>query len=296
MAGPTYRTIGNSRTLPTARGKTIPVLPPDDTTYLCQRICRCDCEPVISSRGRKLKQRCVTVSIRNDCDSKEQVWKYKGEVGYNMVNNPPSPIMASLKKNQPLQFPLGVDTKALEGAIDLAKLTGRAQKGLLRIPDVVIVKNMRDFDLSQRNVEFVVEIKFPGDAWQKRKPYQLGSQEEDYALIVGDRNRVKGLSTVGCACKPCKEPEKESATKALPEKLTAPDLSRRLSIIRRHNDDIDRGIAPGPKYPEPTTLVDVLKTGATIIGGLTVAYVAVMVGPPLLILLAVGGAATVAAQ
>lgn len=289
MAGPTYRTIGNSRTLPTPRGKTIPVLPPDDTTYLCQRICRCDCEPVISSRGRKLKQRCVTVSIRNDCDSKEQVWKYKGEVGYNMVNNPPSPIMASLKKNQPLQFPLGVDTKALEGAIDLAKLTGRAQKGLLRIPDVVIVKSKYDFDLSQRNIEFVVEIKFPGDRWQK-------DQQRDYELIAGDKDRLKLLSPSQCACKTCEEPEKEPATKTLPEKLTAPDLSRRLSSIRRYNDDIDRGITPGSKYPEPTTLADVLKTGATIIGGLAIAYVAVTAGPPLLVLLAVGGAATVAAQ
>ena len=289
MAEPTYRTIGNSRTLPTPRGKTIPVLPPDDTSYLCQRICRCDCEPIISSRGRKLKQRCVTVSIRNDCDSKEQVWKYKGEVGYNMVNNPPSPIMASLKKNQPLQFPLGVDTKALEGAIDLAKLTGRAQKGMLRIPDVVIVKSRYDFDLSQRNIEFVVEIKFPGDRWRDE-------QKDAYELIVGDPDRVKLLSIASCACKTCEEPERELSTKTLPEKLTVPDLSRRLFSIRKHNIDVNRGLAPGPKDPEPIALAEVLKSGATVIGALAVAYVVVTAGPPLLVLLAVGSAVTVAAQ
>ncbi|WP_175819030.1 VRR-NUC domain-containing protein [Burkholderia sp. BCC0419] len=289
MAEPTYRTIGNSRTLPTPRGKTIPVLPPDDTGYLCQRVCRCDCNPIISSRGRKFKQRCVTVSIRNDCDSKEQVWKYKGEVGYNMVNNPPSPIMASLRKNQPLQFPLGVDTKALEGAIDLAKLTGRAQKGLLRIPDVVIVKNMHDFDLSQCNIEFVVEIKFPGDRWQR-------DQQRDYEFIAGDADRLKLLSPSQCACKTCEEPESVPKTVTLPEKLVAPDFSRRLSNIRWHNNEVARGVSPGPQYLEPTTLADVLKTGATIIGGLAVAYVVVATGPPLLVLLAVGGGAAAAAQ
>ncbi|WP_133645180.1 VRR-NUC domain-containing protein [Paraburkholderia flava] len=289
MAEPVYRNIGNSRTLPEPRGKTIAVLPPDDVAYLCKRICLCECRPLISSKGRQLKQRCVTVSVRNDCDYREQVWKYKGEVGYNMINNPPSPIMAALKRNQPFQFPLGMDTKALEEAIDLAKLTGRAQKGLLRIPDVVIVKDRRDFDLSQRNIECVVEIKFPGDRWQT-------GQERAYVQIAGDQDRLKLLSPATCSCKSCDKPETTPEMVTLPEKTVVPDMTRRLARIREHNALVGNGVLPGPKHPEPTTLVNVLETGATVVGALAIAYVAVVAGPPLLVLLVVGGAATAAAQ
>ncbi|WP_296223648.1 VRR-NUC domain-containing protein [Ralstonia sp. UBA689] len=289
MAEPVHRPIGNSRTLPQPRGKTIPVLPPDDTAYLCAHICACNRAPIISNKGHKLKQRCATMAIRLECDNAHQVWKYKGEVGYNMVNDPPSPIMAGLKRNTPLQFPLGVDTADLEKAFDLAKLTGRAQKGMLRIPDVVIVKNMHDFDLSQRNIEFVVEIKFPGDRWRS-------DQRRDYELIAGGKDRVKELSPTLCKCREG-EPEKARApaTGKLPQKTVVPDMSE---WMRRKRDNATAGgRQPASVASEPVPLADVLRTGAAAVGALAVAYVAVTIGGPVLLtLLAVGGVAELAAQ
>ncbi|WP_233863532.1 VRR-NUC domain-containing protein [Paraburkholderia adhaesiva] len=147
-----------------------------------------------------------------------------------MINSPPSPIMASLVKNQPLMFPAGSDTSALDAAIALAKLTGRAQRGLLRIPDVIIVKDMHNFDLSQPNIAFVVEIKFAGDRWRKKNSFQLEDQERDYAAIAGGYDRVKELSPSICACKPCGEPEKVPQGARLPSKAVAPD---RTAEVRR---------------------------------------------------------------
>jgi hypothetical protein len=247
MAPPTWRNIGNSRTKPQPTGKTIPILAPEDIAYLCAHICLCNCTPKISRSGRNLYQRCVTMAIRLECDAAKQEWKYKAEVGYNMATSPPSPIMAAIKRNtpteinaaklnNPLQFPIGTDTQAVADAIALALLMGRPQRGFLRIPDVVIVKDMHNFDLSQPNIAFVVEIKFKGDRLRKRMGSQFGTQEEDYMRIAGDPGRFKVLTPTECDCEDCKEKVKAPAmapAKApaaargkLPQKAVVPDWTQ----------------------------------------------------------------------
>ncbi|HKT65354.1 MAG TPA: VRR-NUC domain-containing protein [Burkholderia sp.] len=262
MSEPVHREIGRSHTEAQPRGKTIPVLAPDDTTYLCARICRCNCNPVISSRGRKLKQRCVTKSIRNDCDAAIQVWKYKGEVGYSMMTEPPSPIMSALQKNHPFEFPLVVRDlleDEVNAALDLAEHIGYPMRGLLRIPDVIVVKDRWDFDLSQRNIEFVVEIKFPGDSWRR-------GQRRSYIKIAGSDERLKVLSPKLCECSAC-EPEKEQAkaTAKVPEKMKVPDVTNLLRRIQEHNTAIDREpwAGQGRKIQEPETMADALQRGQT---------------------------------
>ncbi|WP_175948249.1 VRR-NUC domain-containing protein [Burkholderia pyrrocinia] len=277
MAGSTPRKVGNSRTLPQPQGKTIPVLPPEDTTYPCQAICHCNCNASLSSRGRKLKQRCVTLAVRFDCDRALQVWQYKGEVGYNMKNQPPSPIMSSLMANQPFQFPVGIDTKDLENAIALAELTGRAQKGFLRIPDVIVVKNRLNFDLSQPNIQYVVEIKFPGDYWRP-------GQERDYIRIAGARSRVQELSPEVCICKECRERAKAKApaTQRLPQSVIAKNETDRVRRIREHNDNVRDHPVPevyGGLQNEPTALADYLKTGLSVLAAVAVVVVAVEAAP-----------------
>src|SRR5260370_39691760 len=101
MAEPTYREAGRSRTRSTPQGKTIPVPPPEDTDSPCDHICNCSCNAKLSSNGQVLKQRCVSNSIRRECDAAHQVWKYKGEVGYNMRNFPPTPLMSATELDRP---------------------------------------------------------------------------------------------------------------------------------------------------------------------------------------------------
>lgn len=268
MAGPTYRKVGSSRTLPGSRGKTIAVSPPDDTAYLCALICQCNGNPTISSGTRELRQRCATMRVRNDCDAHEQVWKYKGEVGYNMMNQPPSPIMANLKPNLPVQFPLGVDRKDLKNAFELASLTGRFMKGLLRIVDVVIVQDRDKFDLGRSNMECVVKIRYPGERWQRE-------QERDYVRIAGNPENLKLLSPADCECKACAKSDGEPATGTLPQKAVVQDMSMRRRQVREHNALVDRGAMPGPRLAEPTALADVLRTGATDVEALAIAFATV---------------------
>lgn len=286
MAEPTYREVGRSRTRTTPQGKTIPVLPPDDTNYLCEHICYCNCNARLSSSGQVLRQRCVSNSIRRECDAARQIWKYKGEVGYNMRNSPPTPLMSAAEPNRPSAFPLGVMMG--EGAFSKRELEGRPQRGLLRIPDVILVKDMLNLSLAQPNVEFVLEIKFPGDTWR-------AGQEQDYQRIAGDPDRLKVLTPDLCKCKPCRQPEKERAPVTVPENRTAEDKTNILRKIREHNAFVDAHPMPYlyDRYIEPTPLAENLKTGAMVVGALAVAYVAVTIGGPLLlVLLAVSATAS----
>ncbi|WP_439890908.1 VRR-NUC domain-containing protein [Ralstonia sp. 25C] len=184
----------------------------------------------------------MTLGIRRDADAASQVWKYKAEVGYNMSANPPKPIMSSVLRNQPYQFPLSVmDVLPDEvvAAFEKAVLMGRAQKGMLRIPDVVIVKNMHDFDLNQPNIAYVVEIKFETD-----RP--RGSQMEDYVTIAGSPGKVELLEQGDCPCSPCKEEDaKQSAKVKVPDFLVAPDITTLLPRLQ----------------PKPVPVADALEQG-----------------------------------
>lgn len=92
-----------------------------------------------------------------------------------MKTTPPKPLMSIEQPNRPSRFPLG---RAMGEGLLKRDLEGRPQKGLLRIPDCIILKSTGVELASMRasgtidwkrlipvheNIETVLEIKFAGD-------------------------------------------------------------------------------------------------------------------------------------
>lgn len=208
------RPAGRSRTAPQAPGKTVPVLQPEDKNYLCQKICYCRCNAKLGKVSQFLYQRCVTASIRRDCEANAHVWLYKGEVGYNMRMSPPRPLLG---KNgiHPSTFPLGAAYREEVYSLSKIDLEAGPQRGLLRIPDVVIVKDKSNFSLEQPNIAVVVEIKFPGDRL-------LPGQEQAYKKIAGNERKFKLLEFAECDCKPCDDKQERRQPQTVPKPFVAP--------------------------------------------------------------------------
>lgn len=199
------RVVGRSKTHEGPTGKTIALTNPLDRAYLCQKLCACNAGTKIRNiLGHELKQRCTTVGIWTDEEINQLVWRYKAEVGYNMAANPPAPLMSIDQPNRPSRFPLG---RAMGEGLLKRDLEGRPQRGLLRIPDCIILRStgielaaMRasgHIDWSRlipvkRNIETVLEIKFAGDSLKR-------TQERDYKLIAG-AERFKMLEIADCDC------------------------------------------------------------------------------------------------
>ncbi len=173
-------------------------LPFMDQNYLCQKICYCNCNAKLSRSGQFLKQRCVSKAIYQDCVKNNWIWKYKGEVGYNMRYSPPRPLLSRDGVN-PSSFPLGAAMR--EGIFSLSEIEKQGGN-LLRIPDVIIVKDRNNKSTAQPNIEYVVEIKFPGDSWRR-------DQEKDYQKIAGHPDKLKDLTLQDCDCQDCSEPDKQ---------------------------------------------------------------------------------------
>ena len=254
------------------------------------------------------------MGIWADEEINQLVWRYKAEVGYNMTTNPPAPLMSIEQPNRPSRFPLG---RAMGEGLLKRQLEGGPQKGLLRIPDCIILRStgaelaaMRasghiDWDRLipvKRNIETVLEIKFDGDSLQDH-------QRKDYEKIAGlDRFRLLSISDCDCSLKrptPATAPVRVPVTTPMKRE---PDAARRWYQLRPAQPE--PAPAPQPQRPqygpvgasgEHRTLSQVLKEHPVTAGGV------MLVGAILLIipatraaiaaagaLLAVSGAATAA--
>lgn len=196
----------------TRQRATTPVAPltePISKGYLCQKCCHVLNNQKIPKNilNRPMYQRAVTRAIWEDNREKDQYFRYKGEVGYDMTKKPPAPIMSAKKgeETRPSEFPLSgiapirqeyktVLETAGEVAGDfitreeLEKLGG----SVLRIPDVAVLKLPPDLLIElnagtakishfipvQKNLERIVEIKFGND-------YLTSYQVSNYLLIAG---------------------------------------------------------------------------------------------------------------
>lgn len=199
------RVVGWSKTHDGSHGKELVLTNPMDRAYLCQKLCACNGGTKIRNKlGHELKQRCTTASIWTDEEINQLVWRYKAEVGYSMASNPPAPLMSMDQPNRPSRFPLG---RAIGEGLLKRDLEGGMQKGLLRIPDCIILKStgaelaaMRagghiDWDLLipvRRNIETVLEIKFDGDSLKR-------GQRIAYEKIAG-KDRLRLLEINDCDC------------------------------------------------------------------------------------------------
>ena len=135
---PAGKTVARSVTQKRSPGRDVALDDPVDKGYLCEKMCACGQRTaIISKSGAFLKQRCATARIWADEEVNQLVWRYKAEVGYNMATNPPSPLMSMNQPNRPSRFPLG---RAMGDGLLKRALEGKPQRGLLRIPDCIILK------------------------------------------------------------------------------------------------------------------------------------------------------------
>lgn len=180
-----------------------------DKDYLCGHICLANTYPIISKSGALLKQKACTAAIWLEEEANFLVWKYKAEVGYNMVTEPPEPIMSSGGGSfyRPSRFPIGKYHSILKDYISKEHIE-KGQKGLLRIPDCIIL-NITEEELillrhigvaeltklipQQKNIEKVVEIKFGKDVLSN-------AQKKAYIKIAGSADKFKLLEDKECAC------------------------------------------------------------------------------------------------
>jgi hypothetical protein len=188
-----------------------PGLDPADQTVLCSAICQCKNTPGIGKDGRSLKQSCVSNRLKQ-CDAQAGHQSiYKAEVNYDMTQRPPVPIMDKEAITQAHDWLPGWirkywDTPPENGG---RRPQFRAGEGLVRRPDVVIVKDPAK-PPTQENIKKIVEIKFPPDK-------RTLTQKRAYGRIAGDENKVEFLGPQDCNCaKPDPETSTEHAARLGP--------------------------------------------------------------------------------
>lgn len=294
------RVVGRSKTHDGEHGKELVLTDALDRGYLCQKLCTCDAGTSIrNALGHELKQRCATASIWSDEEINQLVWRYKAEVGYNMMTVPPAPLMSAEQPNRPSRFPLG---RAMGDGILKRGLEG-PQKGLLRIPDCIILTStgaeladMRasgDIDWDRlipvkKNIETVLELKFAGDTLDR-------FQRKAYQRIAGPA-RFKLLKIGDCDCS-----AKRSAPEKLPVRVPVTTPMKRESEEQRpwyqsRPPSPSPAPAPQPQRPEygPTSTLGEHVSLVEILRRHPLAAEIVLVGVMLLVLVAVRAGAVIA--
>jgi hypothetical protein len=307
------RTVGRSTTRSSPDGNEVTLDDPADKGYLCEHMCECSRgTAILSKSGQELKQRCVTARIWFDEEVNQLVWRYKAEVGFSMNVSPPAPLMSRDQPNRPSRFPLG---RAMGDGLLKRDLEGRFQKGLLRIPDCVILKatgaelaTMRaagNIDWTRllpikQNIEAVVEIKFDGDELSR-------GQREAYQLIAG-RERFRLLKATECDCgtrrrRPVEEPVRVPVT--TPMKRESLEQRRWYQSSPAQPGPAQAPRPVRPRYGPVVTRQDgelmssVLKTAGVVGGVILIGVIATALLPVEAVaagvaLLVVGGTATAA--
>ncbi|QXH49824.1 VRR-NUC domain-containing protein [Pseudomonas fakonensis] len=177
-------------------GKTNPVgilepnLDPQDKMVLCSAVCYCSSTPNISQDGKSLKQACVAQRLGELDEKLYGRSLYKPEVSYDMTKNPPQPILDSETGSSAHGWIPGWIKKYWDE--DPEHPPFKPGKGMIRRPDVVIVKDPRK-PPTQDNIKQVVEMKFPPD------PPNRG-QADAYAKIAGNKNKVVVMKSTDCDC------------------------------------------------------------------------------------------------
>lgn len=213
---PPGRKIGRSKTKLSSGGKQLRLDDPLDKGYLCGKMCSCNLgTAIISKTGAMLRQRCASARVWFDEEINHLVWRYKAEVGFSMKARPPAPLMSRKQPNRPSRFPLG---EAIGQGIMKKDLEGKIQKGLLRIPDCIILKitgpelaamrasgviDWKRLIPIKANIETVVEMKFDGDKLSEQ-------QRRAYRQIAGPENfRLLEMSDCDCGGKKREQPATE---------------------------------------------------------------------------------------
>lgn len=282
MAGaPKGRTSGRSTTKTSSPGREVGLDDPFDREYICDKFCTCgEKTDIVDKLGRQLKQRCVTKRIQLDEEVIGKLaWRYKAEVGYYMTK-PVRPIMSKDQPNRPSRFPIG---RAIGDGLLLRDFEGKMQKGMLRIPDVTILKitgaeieamrasgkiDWSRFIPVRQNIDTILEIKFPGDKLSD-------GQIRDYPKIAGE-DKFRILESDDCECN--RRRRRVPATDPVRVPVTTPMRRERTEERKWYQPSPTPAPAPAPQPVRPSygptvqgsegvSLHSYLKSGAKIVGG-----------------------------
>lgn len=177
-------------------GKTNPVgilepkLDSQDKKVLCSAICYCSSTPNVSQDGKNLKQACVAQRLGELDEILQRRSPYKPEVSYDMTKNPPQPILDSQTGTSAHSWIPGWISKYWDA--DPEHPPFKSGKGMIRRPDVVIVKDPSK-PPTQENIKQLVEMKFPPDPRNQE-------QIDAYAEIAGDEGKVVEMKPTDCDC------------------------------------------------------------------------------------------------
>jgi hypothetical protein len=166
-----------------------PNLHPADKKVVCSAICKCKDTPGTGKDGRSLKQVCVSGRFKGLDETLKHRSPYKPEVNFDMMKEPPEPIMSSEAETKPHDWLPGFIKKYWEKEHGSPYLKG---VGMVRRPDLIVVNDPTK-PPTQDNIKQVIEIKFPPD---KR---DVG-QEAAYKRIAGDDNKLVVLEPDDCDC------------------------------------------------------------------------------------------------
>lgn len=254
----------NSSTKRDVSAEVLPVTNPLDLWYLCEKAQYAGANPYKrASDEAPMYQRTVALWIRADNELFEYRWPYCAEVGYDMTQSPPAPIMSRKHPHRPSSFPLSqykrISSRHFPGSSSVevvVDLLGRdeleqmidmplpsdadrgiwldiqvGQKKMLRIPDVVRVINHEmggKPQYSQPNLASVIEMKFGGDSLSR-------DQKRSYEDIAGDPFKFRLLHTDRCD-KADRRQRREWMTAAKREPVYKP-VSQVLSFPLRASAD-----------------------------------------------------------
>lgn len=203
---------GNTNTKLKPIGQINPLPDPIDEYYLCQKICFANKFPKIINRvitvkatGAKktidiyLKQAVVDALIMSENWAFSHHWRYKPEVSYKMYGknrlgkSEPTPIMDG---NHPEWLYWKVRAEVIKD--------GKNYKGAVARPDLIIVRDKDNINLSRSNILRVVELKFGKD---KLTP----TAERFYKEIGGGRHTLTLIHDSDCKCSARETPDPKKA-------------------------------------------------------------------------------------
>lgn len=200
--------------------------------------------------GQELKQLVMSGLIRADEYRRDFYWDYKAEVSFDMTSIPPKPFL-STSLNLPGQVPDPTRRHTI------FPFPPGMTKGLLRRPDVIIVKNRslrwpgqagtdHQGVIHPDNLERLVEVKFPGDQL-------LAEQEIAYTEIAGSANRFSVLEISDCRDDDDRKRDRHYNKEHQPTGQFSP-LQWPSLVPPRNTDNPPRPApVPVPAYgPEPT--------------------------------------------
>lgn len=161
----------------------------------------------------ELKQLVMSGLIRADEYLRDFRWDYKAEVCFDMTRLPPTPFLSTSTTRRG-------ETPDPDRRHTLIPFPPGLTKGLLRRPDVIIVKNRATRWPGQAgpdhqgimhpdNLERVVEVKFPGDSLGR-------GQEEAYRDIAGSPARFSVLEVHDCRDDGERERDRQANTSQQP--------------------------------------------------------------------------------